>query len=98
MPSISLIMSIYHPELSKFSTEATKWGCEHESVAREKYKTMYMYQPFHNRFSLIESSLHVFIHPDYPFMGASPDGLVSCLCCGEDVCEIKVNNLLHLMD
>lgn len=74
MPSINL-------ELSKFSTEATKWGCEHESVAREKYKTMY--QPFRNRFSLTESGL--FIHP---FMGASPDGLVSYLCCSEDVCEI----------
>ena len=84
MPSISLIMSICHPELSKFSTKATQWGCEHESVAQEKYKTMY--QPLHNRFSLTESGL--FIHPDYPFMGASPDGLVSCLCCGEGVCSI----------
>ena len=24
----------------------------------------------------------LFINPDYPFIGASPDGLVSCLCCG----------------
>ena len=91
MPAVSLIMSICYPELSKFCTEAIKWGCEHEGVAREKYKTMY--QPFHNRFSLTESGL--FIHPDYPFMGASPDGLVSCLCCGEGVCEIKVSSSVN---
>ncbi len=87
MPSISLIISICFPELSKFSTEATKWRCEHESVAREKSKTMY--HPLHDRFSLTESGL--FFHPNYLFMGASPDWLVSCFCCGEGVCEIKVS-------
>ncbi len=29
------------------------------------------------------------IHPLYPYLGASPDGFVSCLCCGEGIIEIK---------
>ena len=40
-PSHSLVMSICHPELSKFSSAATRWGCEHENIAREKYISMY---------------------------------------------------------
>ncbi|XP_060594190.1 uncharacterized protein LOC132748587 [Ruditapes philippinarum] len=31
----------------------------------------------------------LWINPKYPFIGASPDGLVSCDCCGEGVVEIK---------
>ena len=86
MPSASLIMSICHPELSKFSTAATKWGCEHESVARKKYKSVTSH---HDAFSLTACGL--FIHTEYPFMGASPDGLVNCLCCGKGTCEVKVS-------
>jgi hypothetical protein len=33
-PSRSLIMSICYPELNKFSTTATKWGCNHEGTAK----------------------------------------------------------------
>ena len=29
------------------------------------------------------------ISSDYPFLGVSPDGLVSCDCCGEWLVEIK---------
>jgi len=29
------------------------------------------------------------IHPDYPYLAASPDARVSCDCCGERVIEIK---------
>jgi hypothetical protein len=30
-----------------------------------------------------------FINVQLPFIGASPDGLVTCTCCGEGICEIK---------
>lgn len=30
MPSMSLIMSICHPEISRFKTASTVYGCEHE--------------------------------------------------------------------
>ena len=39
-PSLSLIMRICHPELSKFRSSATCWGCEHESKVRGKYESM----------------------------------------------------------
>ena len=87
MPSLSLIMSVCHPKLSQFQTAATIWGCEHESKAREKYKSLY--SPLHEQFLMTECGF--FIHPDHSFMGASPDGLVNCLCCGEGICEIKVS-------
>ena len=38
-PSVSLIMSICHPESFHFTTAATEWGCQHEKNAVQKYKT-----------------------------------------------------------
>ena len=29
------------------------------------------------------------VDPMYPFEGASPDGMVTCICCGTGVIEIK---------
>lgn len=36
-PSLSLMMAICHPEALRFSTAATRWGCQHEKTAIEKY-------------------------------------------------------------
>ena len=36
-PSTSLIMTICHPELKKFTSAATSWGSEHEKTARDIY-------------------------------------------------------------
>ena len=41
----------------------------------------------HTRFCYGSSGLVV--HPSHPLMGASPDGIVSCECCGSGVVEIK---------
>ena len=38
-PSLSLIMSICHPEISKFRNNATAWGIQHEKLARDKYSS-----------------------------------------------------------
>ena len=38
-------------------------------------------------FSLEDSGFY--ICKAYPFIGASPDGLVECKCCGEGLLEIK---------
>ena len=90
-PSHSLIMGICHPEMAQFNTEATKWGCQHEQVAKEAYAR---YQKGkHKNFNMSDSGL--FISTDHPYLGASPDGLVSCECCGAGGCEIKV--LIYLM-
>ena len=85
-PSSSLIMSICHPELAKFSTEATKWGCSHEKTARMHY--IIFQKGRHKDFKLSESGF--FINRPHGFIGATPDGLVNCSCCGEGVCEVKV--------
>ena len=85
-PSISLIMNICHPELSKFKNLAACWGCEHELTARKKYTTTYAIS--HHKFEVKASGF--FINTDYPFIGATPDGLVTCTCCGDGICEIKV--------
>ena len=38
-PSLSLLNSICYPEIHKFSTQSTSWGCEHEKDALLAYKT-----------------------------------------------------------
>ena len=92
-PSISLIMSICHPEISTFKTAATCWGCDHEQVARDKYITLSSVS--HQSFKVEESGF--FISTEYSFVGASPDGLVTCDCCGDGVCEIKVRPLILIL-
>lgn len=39
-PSISLIIQICHPDLTKFSNSATLWGCEHEKHAIAQYQSI----------------------------------------------------------
>ena len=83
-PSKSLIMSVCYPELFRFKTEATKWGCRHEQLALEIYSN----KTQHENMKL--SKCGFFISTEYPFLGASPDGVVECSCCGSGVCEVKV--------
>ena len=90
-PSNSLIMTVCHPELSRFSTEATKWGCNHEEVARKAYGELQMVK--HHNFKVSDAGFY--IHPEHGFLGASPDGMVDCDCCGPGVCEIKVGNTFY---
>jgi hypothetical protein len=85
-PSLSLIMSICHPQTLKFKTAATVWGCEHESSVRISYEEIM--SKTHQSFKVSECGL--FICVEHPYIGASPDGLVSCSCCGDGICEIKV--------
>ena len=85
-PSQSLIMKICYPETKKFSTEATKWGCKQETTAREFYVNKV--RDDHDDFAVADSGL--FICKQHAFVGATPDGLVHCKCCGDGICEIKV--------
>lgn len=92
-PSASLIMSICHPELSRFSTDATRWGCNHEGTAKNAY--LELQKNHHHNFTITDSGLH--IHSVHGFLGASPDAMVHCQCCGLGVCEIKVTNFLKFV-
>lgn len=62
-----------------------RWGCDHERTAREAYFKVTASK--HSSFSINDAGL--FINPDTPFIGATPDGLVHCDCCGDGVLEVK---------
>lgn len=85
MPSQSLVKSICYPAAFKFISKATQWGCQHEATALDKYKSLHSYS--HQNFALKSSGL--VLNPDWPHLGASPDGVVECSCCGRGVVEIK---------
>ena len=84
-PSKSLIKMICYPSAHLFSKAATKWGISNESEAREAYEFSIPDQ--HLNLSVADSGLH--IKQNWPFLGASPDGLVFCECCGKGLCEAK---------
>jgi hypothetical protein len=84
-PSQYLIKSICYPESYRFSNKATRWGCEHEKTAREAY----FHKVASNHLNLTINERGLVIHPEYPHLGASPDGYVKCYCCGCGVIEIK---------
>ena len=85
-PSHSLIMGICYPETVRFSTEATEWGCTNEQSARACYAAKATKD--HEIFLLSDCGL--FISKTHAYLGATPDGLVSCNCCGAGICEVKV--------
>ncbi|EEC20059.1 hypothetical protein IscW_ISCW022943, partial [Ixodes scapularis] len=43
--------------------------------------------PKHAGFKVKMSGL--LVSPEKPFLAASPDGVVSCLCCGSAILEVK---------
>ena len=67
-----------------FTSAATSHGIKSEPIARQLYANS---QKKHQSFSIINSGL--IIDCKNPFLGASPDGIVSCKCCGTGVLEIK---------
>ena len=84
-PSQSLIKTICYPDKYKFTSMATRWGCEHEATARRAY----IAQHTRKHVNVSVSEIGLTIHSDLPHFGASPDGIVSCDCCGQGVVEIK---------
>lgn len=85
LPSKTLIKSICYPDLMKFSTQATRWGCDNESTAKSEFKEKMM--AFHENFTVDDCGF--FIDPNNFYIGASPDAIVSCDCCGSFLLEVK---------
>ena len=86
LPSQSLIKKTCYSTSYKFSSLATKWGCDHEKIAIEHCKKEKAKE--HSNFTMKNSGF--IISTEYPFIGASPDGPVLCDCCDETgVLEIK---------
>ena len=84
-PSQSLIKAVCYPESVCFKFDSTTWGCRHEEQTRREYESIAQTQ--HIDLSISKSGLVV--HVSYPFMGASPDGIINCECCGFGVLEVK---------
>ena len=84
-PSTSLIKSICYLDKCRFFSTTCKYGCDHEDKAQKEYALKMPSK--HKEFSLTQSGLA--IHPLHPFIGATPDGIVQCECCGVGVIEVK---------
>eukprot|EP00117_Sycon_ciliatum_P019190 scpid45373/ scgid17476/ PHD finger protein ING1; Protein INHIBITOR OF GROWTH 1 len=84
-PSASLVRSVCYPEAHKFRSKATQWGCDHEQKAIDNYSEHA--SATHQKVEVLPSGF--VIHPDYPYLGATPDSLVQCSCCGNGVVEVK---------
>ena len=64
---------------------ALDWGIKNEKTARMQYLERAAAQ--RDGLEYRPSGLHV--NPLFPHLGASPDGLICCECCGEGTVEIK---------
>ena len=84
-PSISLIKRICYPESYKFFSEATSWGSSKEATALQAYEKVRKRE--HRNLRLKPCGL--IVRPQFPQLGATPDSLVCCDCCGEGVVEVK---------
>ena len=84
-PAQSVIQRICYPDENKIFSHATKWGCEHESLAKTAYTNIM--KASHKGFICKDSGLVV--SATHPFIAASPDGSIHCECCGPGVLEIK---------
>ena len=70
-PAISLVRVIFYLEVTKFSNAATRWGCQHEDAARDRYKLLIASN--HEHFAIEQCGL--LLNPTYPHLSASPVGL-----------------------
>lgn len=84
-PSVSIVKRICYPEESGFFSASTDWGRRKEDVARRAYVAKVSEK--HISFECEAAGVH--ISTEYPFIAASPDGLISCRCCGKGLLEIK---------
>ncbi|KAI8519156.1 hypothetical protein Bbelb_024130 [Branchiostoma belcheri] len=93
-PSKSLVTSICYPKLVRFTTAATEHGCKHERTAISEYETEMKSK--HTNFKIEPCGLTV--HPDYPWLHATPDFVCSCDCCGQGCGEVKCPYCLKDID
>ena len=84
-PAKSLIKGICYPDSVRFTTAATAWGCDHEKDALEEYQKRM--ETTHDGFKMEMSGF--VISDKFPFIGASPDSIVECNCCGKGTVEVK---------
>ena len=62
-----------------------RWGCQHEDEAVKCYTDTA--QKHHDGLEVLKAGF--FIDVDKPYIGASPDRILDCQCCGRGVLEVK---------
>ncbi|XP_077058645.1 uncharacterized protein LOC143711198 [Siphateles boraxobius] len=83
-PALSTVRRVCCPKKTA-STAAIRWGIDHEEEARQTYVTLTASQ--HDNLKVEQCGF--IINPSFPEVGASPDGLIHCTCCGKGCLEIK---------
>lgn len=83
-PALSTIKRVCYPTRGP-GTAATSWGIKQEETARQAYTTHTKEQ---HRNQQVQTC-GFFVNPAFPQVGASPDAIVSCTCCGKGCIEIK---------
>ncbi|KAH9361471.1 hypothetical protein HPB48_004586 [Haemaphysalis longicornis] len=84
-PLASLLKTICMPHADKPSTPPMKYGREKDAEALLKYKSLSEKQ--HEDVNFKEAGL--FVRTEHVYLGATPDLLVECSCCGASVVEVK---------
>lgn len=83
-PATSTVSIVCYPKKTATSA-AIRWGIDNEGTARQVYVTMAA--PHHTNLKVEQCGF--IINPLFPEVGASPDGLIHCTCCGKGCLEIK---------
>ena len=84
-PPTYLIKQLMERSRSLNHIPAIRWGVEHEDIGRESYLEL----ANENHINVQYSAAGLHLNPRFPHLGATPDGLISCECCGEGIIEIK---------
>ena len=82
---MSLVKSIMQYTNINPNIPSLKWGRLNEVSAKQEY--VQVMKNTHQNFSLSDNGL--FISKDYSYLGASPDGIIDCTCCGSGIVEVK---------
>ena len=69
-PSVGLVEQICYPGTMKFSSAATRWGTDHEKVAKDVCQYSILQAQI-----IAPTKLWFFIRTEYSFIDATPDGI-----------------------
>lgn len=94
-PSLSLIKGICYPRKVLFTSKATSYGLKHEA---EAINTYFAEEKKKHKDMDILNKTGFFISKVHSEIGASPDALVQCICCGRGTVEVKCPYSLCFMD
>ena len=78
------------------AADKPSWGCEHVSEGIDSFLAYFSMDHIsmdHSNVNCKQSGLVV--KPKYPFLGASPDGCVTCSCHGKSLIEVKCPYQCH---